>query len=450
MKIRKRITYTFTGLFGLIVLILCVIIFLISANSRSNLFFDQLERRLKITEKFFLESDNLSHEIQNKLRDKFLKTLPEEIEYAHEIKSFQENMPADARRIVPQNILSKLSESEPYEWTSDSYQGIAQIFNISGEKYVVLVIAHDEYGHQYLNQLKIILISSFILCLVITYLVSHYFSGKVLKPISEKIKKANKISANNLDLRLTVYNKHDELGMLALSFNNLLDRLQNAFELQKNFVRYASHELKNPLAVILGEAEITLMQQRSQNEYISTIQKIKSKAERLNLLVDQFLKLSQLEKLPLKKERITLDELLMDVIFNVSQTRPDNINIDFNLKNNGDNRPLTGDADLLYNAFFNLIENAVKFTPDGGDILIEQSAAEGSDKTQVLIKDQGIGISEKDLESIFEPLYRGNNAHSIEGTGIGLALVHKIIQLHGGTIDINSELGKGSEFTIIL
>jgi signal transduction histidine kinase len=448
MKIRKRITYTFTALFGVLILSLCLLVYFMSLTSQQQFFFNRLNERLKITEEFFLESDSLSASVYEKVRSNFLKTLPEEIEFVDTLQNF--TPPDTLKQSLPTDFLPNLLETGRLEWSQKKMQGIAGIYKIGGVDFVVIVVAKDEYGMAYLAKLRTILVLSFLISIIATFFLSNYFSRNVLKPIAGKIKKANAISASNLDLRLTVYNKNDELGMLALSFNNLLDRLQTAFELEKNFVRYASHELKNPLAVILGEAEVTLLKSRTPNEYVDTIEKIKQKAEKLNMLVDHFLQLSKLESIQLNGKKVRLDEVLMEVVFAISQQYSE-IRVAFNMGEHDDSEDfeITADQQLMYNALYNLIDNACKFSKPGGQVLVDLKKITENGRIVLLIKDEGIGIDKDQVDHIFKPLYRGTNAHEVDGSGIGLALVNRIVDLHNGKIEVLSEIGKGTLFTLI-
>jgi signal transduction histidine kinase len=448
MKIRKRITYTFTALFGVLILSVCLLVYFMSVSSQQQFFFNRLDERLKITEEFFLESDSFSESVNEKVRSNFLKTLPEELEFVDTLQNF--SAPAKLNEFLPIDFLMNLLETGHLEWSQNKMQGIAGIFRIREVDFVVIVVAKDEYGMAYLAKLRTTLILSFLISIIATFFLSNYFSGNVLKPIAGKIKKANAISASNLDLRLTVYNKNDELGMLALSFNNLLDRLQTSFELEKNFVRYASHELKNPLAVILGEAEVALLKSRTPNEYIDTIEKIKQKAEKLNMLVDHFLQLSKLESIELSGKKVRLDEVLMEVVFAISQQYSE-IRVVFNMgeHDDSDDFEISADPQLMYNALYNLIDNACKFSKTGGKVFVDLKKITKNGRILISIKDSGIGIDKDQVNHIFEPLYRGTNAHEVDGTGIGLALVKRIVDLHNGKIEVLSEIGNGTQFTLI-
>lgn len=452
MKIRKRITVTFMTLFGLLIVILCVVVYFISASSQETVFFNRLENRVKVTEEFFLESDVLSEDVKRKVRNQFLQTLPNEIEFVAEINNFDKRAPKHVKSLVPEDFIGPLKKNKTVQWKSGDKQGVANVYRKAGKEYVVLVIAEDTYGRESLNKLRMILIIASIVAIVSAYFLSSYFSRQVLRPIAEKINKANRISASNLDLRLTVYNENDELGMLAKSFNSLLDRLQESIELEKNFVRYASHELKNPLAVIMGESEVALLTERTKNEYIETIEKIKDKADKLNNLVEHFLQLSRMEAEQLKRKPINIDEVLVEIIFDLSQSKSEQVELQFHVDDTLDTNDLEINADrlLISKVFFNLIQNALKFSREQGMVTVTLQPSSEKGKIEVIVEDQGEGIAEENLKHIYKPLYRGDNTNQVSGTGIGLALVKKIIDLHNAEIEVSSQRDKGTRFTVTL
>jgi signal transduction histidine kinase len=447
MKIRNRISYTFTGLFGVLILGFCLLIYIVSSATLDELFYNRVDSRLEITEKFFLEKDKFPESVKSTVQQNFLKTLPREIEYVDTLSNF--SIPSKMQRRVPLDLKNSLKSHNEVSWVKSDFQGIARIYTVDEIDYVVLVAAFDKDGATYLKKLRSILAFSFFCSLLIIFVLSKYFSRNVLKPIAGKIKKANNISASNLDMRLTVHNEHDELGMLALSFNSLLDRLQTSFELEKNFVRYASHEIKNPLAVILGEAEVTLLKERSSKEYIESIDKIMSTAGKLNQLVEHFLNLSKMDSAKLSLKKTGIDSLLMDITFSLSQIYKQ-IDIQFDMEENSSSEDYEylADEPLLHNALYNIVENACKYSNDNAIVSIDLCKRAG--KIQITTTDNGIGIPEDQINHIFEPLYRAHNAQSEEGAGIGLSLVKRIIELHEGEIHVQSELDKGTVFSVLL
>ena len=448
MKVRKRITVAFTGIYSTLIIPLSIIVYISVYTTRKNVFYNQLRERVEITEQFFLESDRLSDEVRDEMRSNFLKTLPNEIEYVEKANGFKSNLPDSVLVLLPEGFnVKQLQDSDDLAWSKNKKQGVAKSYTIGQEDYVVLVMAEDIIGHAYVKQLGLILLIGCLITISVAFVLSNYFAVQILKPIANKIKKANRISAKNLDMRLTVYNENDELGMLAISFNSLLDRLQMAFELEKNFVKYASHEIKNPLAVIIGNAELALSQNRTSNEYIDAIEKIRDKAYSLNDFVSQFLQLAKLEGENIKMADLRIDELIIDIVSSADEFHYKDLEINLTIDEDMDASMLVvkGNEDLIRNALTNLINNAKKFSYEQGriEIIIRNK----NERLEVLVKDQGIGIDEHEIEHIFNPLYRADNAQGIEGTGLGLALTKKIMDLHQFNIQVVSA-SSGTTFSI--
>jgi len=194
------------------------------------------------------------------------------------------------------------------------------------------------------------------------------------------------------------------------------------------------------------------MSVRTKNEYIETIAKIKDKAERLNNLVEHFLQLSRMEAAQLKKKAVNIDELIVEIIFELSQSKPDQVDLQFNVDDEleSDDLEINADRLLISKALFNLIQNALKFSGEKGRVAVGLHASKKDGMIRITVDDSGQGIETQDLKHIYKPLYRGNNSTQFEGTGIGLALVKKIIDLHEGTIEVTSQPGRGTMFTIEL
>jgi signal transduction histidine kinase len=269
---------------------------------------------------------------------------------------------------------------------------------------------------------------------------------RALLPISKKINKANTIGATNLHQRLNVHNPNDELGEMAIAFNMLLNRLESSFEAQKAFIRNASHEIRNPLTAIMGEAEITNSKIRSTEEYQKSISTILSEAETLNSTVNNLLLLSKVaaNEENINYHPITFNDLLIEIKGSFDFLNPKN-HIILNIDNGGINYSISGNENLLKTAIINLFDNACKFSSNK-EVLVDLKR----DKNWLLliIKDNGIGIEKKDIEEILTPFYRGNNALKIKGSGIGLSLSSKIVNLHQGILKIQSQIGSGTEIQV--
>jgi len=262
----------------------------------------------------------------------------------------------------------------------------------------------------------------------------------VLSPIVHILRNIRKINATNLSLRLKEKDGNDELSELSRMFNQMLERFENSFALQKNFISNASHELKNPLTAIMGETEIALSKPRTAGEYISALQKIETEADRLNELVRNLLSLAQADSdlSAMALEEISINELLAEIKDHFNKTDYQG-RIVLTLPRL--QAVITGNRNLLRVAIINLIDNACKFS---GKQQVSVSLKTSKELIEIEISDTGSGIPDNELKNLFQPFFRASNALSEKGYGIGLSLAQRIIKLHNGDIAIGSELEKGT------
>jgi signal transduction histidine kinase len=252
-------------------------------------------------------------------------------------------------------------------------------------------------------------------------------------------------------MRVPEGNGTDEIGRLAKTFNKMLERLEISFSMQKNFIANASHELRTPLTSINGQLEVLMMKDRSTEEYKSALASVLDDIRSLINLSNRLLLIARTSaEGPVNfSHKIRLDEILWQSRDEMKKFNDDyriNISMD-ELLTDSDQMIVTGDEFLIKTAVSNIIENACKYSPDHMvDIKIQHTG----EWIEVVFKDSGIGISEEDIVKVFEPFYRGANAHSASGSGIGLPLVSQIIKNHNGEIKLTSVLGKGTIVTIKL
>lgn len=259
------------------------------------------------------------------------------------------------------------------------------------------------------------------------------------------------ISSRNLHLRLNVEDNGDEINDLANTFNNMLDRLETAFETQNNFVSNASHELSTPLTAIIGEAELALNKERAADKYIYSLENILKEAGRLEHITKSLLHLAQtgFDGKKQQWEQIRTDELLFTVKHTVDKLHPGNqVEIDYSLFPEEEEKlQIPGNFQLLELAITNIIMNAVKYS-DNASVSVALAATEK--KNIIIVKDQGIGIPPEDLPYIFSPFFRASNTAKFKGYGIGLPLAMNIIRMHKGNIVVNSEVNHGTEIRVEL
>jgi signal transduction histidine kinase len=253
-----------------------------------------------------------------------------------------------------------------------------------------------------------------------------------------------------MNLKLDEGNKKDELAELAMTFNRMLARIKNAFELQQNFVTNASHELRTPLTSIIGNIEVSLSRERSSEEYKMILKTVLEEAEQLHKLSDGLLNIAQasFDINNLKMDFIRIDELLEEVIDIVhNQMLESKMVLDFkNMPDSSDDLLIKGNKNLLMIAFENLFENANKFS-DNKNVKI--SLIYNPVTILITVSDSGIGIPEKDISNVLQTFFRSENARSFNGSGVGLTLSQKIFLLHNGMLSIQSQEGKGTIVSVM-
>ncbi len=278
----------------------------------------------------------------------------------------------------------------------------------------------------------------------------YLLSNRALHPIQKITQTAQEISARDLSRRLEYQGPQDEIGRLAHTFDQMLERLQSAFEHERRFTSDAAHELRTPLTILKGQIEVTLNRPRNSSDYEMKLQELLVQVERLIRLSNALLFMSRSDhnELSLNKASLNLKELL-DVI--VEQFQPiaheKGVTMHMQIPNH---LPVYGDTDQLTRLFVNLLDNAVKYTPADG--LINMEAWNSQGEIQATIHNSGAGISAQHLPHMFERFYRVDADRSSQsgGTGLGLSIAREIVRLHGGKISISSEAGNGVKLTVSL
>jgi len=273
---------------------------------------------------------------------------------------------------------------------------------------------------------------------------------QIFGPIHRMAVKMRIISGGDLTQRIRYRGPANEMGELANTFDSMLDRLQAAFDREKRFTADVAHELRTPLTALKGRIEVALRQTRSQGEYKDTLQELQKEVDRLARLNEDLLFLTRLGQGRLQPQFSEIDlSSLLEAIG--EQMRPlaqlknvelvETIPADMNIK---------GDPDYLIRVFLNLVDNAIKYTPSGGNVTIEAQGE--SDKVRVSIGDTGPGIPAEHIPLLFDRFYRVeyDRSRTQGGVGLGLSITYELARAHGGNIEVQSELGKGTTFTTIL
>jgi heavy metal sensor kinase len=280
----------------------------------------------------------------------------------------------------------------------------------------------------------------------------YFLARKSLAPIASMNSQTQRISAENLSARLDVTNSRDELGRLATTINDLLARLESSFREQQRFIADASHELRTPLAVLRGETEVALGKPRTVEEYQQSLSLIQDEAEQLSRIVEDLFILARQPintRAALRHERVSLNDAVRDCA-RAAQVLAVRKGVQLNLDGDCPAIALDGDQELIRRMILNLLDNAVKYTPEGGKISLALARQNGN--AEIVVRDTGIGIPEADQPRVFDRFYRVDKARAraMGGAGLGLSIAQWIVEVHGGEISVVSAPGEGSKFTVLL
>ena len=448
MKLRRKISLTFTAMTSVVLLCSFSFVYLLTQHYTKNDFYNRLQEKADFTAQKYFEEDELSKQVYQEIMEKNAKSLPEAFEIVLDTK-YPKIVRDSLNKILPNSLAEKLLKGQNVKFNIDERQGIGLYYPDNQGIFIVVVTAFDKVGLQKQQNLLKVLLAIFFSSIIFMYLMGQFYSRKVFFPVGHILKNVRRINVTNLKLRLLENDGNDELAELTRMLNQMLDRLDHSFDMQTNFISNASHELKNPLTAIIGESEITLSKIRSVEEYISSLNKISSEAERLNFLTRNLLSLAQADFAinETNREEIRVDELLWEIEAYFEKTIYKSrlvIHVS-NLPDNAESITVYGIHNLLVIALTNLIDNACKFS---GHQLVDVMLKADDKHILLTISDKGIGIPENELVNLFQPFFRASNAYFCRGSGIGLSLAHKIIALHKGNIQFLTNGGKGTSVEV--
>ncbi|MEO6177261.1 MAG: HAMP domain-containing sensor histidine kinase [Flavobacterium circumlabens] len=299
-----------------------------------------------------------------------------------------------------------------------------------------------------LNNLFEIMCLAFPVILLLLFFIARFFAGRSIKPINAITNTSKIITKDNLKTRIPLPKTKDELYTLSKTINNLLSRIEDAIEREKQFTSDASHELRTPLTVIKGTLEVLIRKPRDNKEYEDKINFCIAEVDHLNMLVDQLLLMARFEnkKADLKYESVYLNALILDVLtLNSEKISTKNLKVNFDAE---EDYFINSDNYLVITILRNIISNALKYTNRDGEVSILLSHQ--NEKTICKISDNGIGIAREDIEAIANPFFRSDSSGhpEIKGTGLGLSIVKRLSELLHISFEIESKIGEGTTVSL--
>lgn len=363
---------------------------------------------------------------------------------------YRYDMPNTAPLTLSDDIFRDVKTKGEQYFNIDNREAVALYRVTPDRSFVVVVAGHDDDGLERVDTLNKILLFSLVLGVFLTALVSYLFSAQLVRPLALIIREVKDISSYDLSHRIRAGTGQDELNQLANTFNGLLERLQEAFAIQRRFISNASHELSTPLTSISSQVEVILQKDRGADEYKQVLFSVREDVQQMRQLTKSLLEIAKTgSQGGIELNEVRVDEVLLKVTADVKKLNPDNkVDLEFGeFPEDEKDFVVFGNIELLYIAIKNIVENGCKYSPDKRSMV---DLSFHHHKVFIHVANRGDVIAADELERIFQPFYRGAGTVNSRGFGLGLALAQRIIALHKGTITVHSDLASGTRFMVEL
>jgi signal transduction histidine kinase len=445
MNIKTRLSLQFTSIVLGILVFFSVLVYYFSFTSQRSKFRDSLLEKAQNTAILSINIQEIDSTLLKKIHQTTRSFEAEEIAITNESNKLLYSNKTNL--LTPDKIISHTYNSRVAYFSIGKKDGVSYVHLGDKQYYHVFVLAHDSYREENLIELKNILVWSILISVILSVTAAYFFSTSAMKPISNIISRVKEINSSKLSNRLDEGKRQDEIEQLAITFNNMLSDLEKAFKSQDEFVSHASHELRTPLAIMIAESDYVLSRSRETEEYKNHLAGLVEDLRKMNALINSLLELAHLNgNKNIQMTSVRIDELVFNAIKSIKSKYPGRkILPKIEYPDNENDLNVYGNQGLLDIAFKNLFENSCKFS--SSDVEVGISLVDGS--IRVSVTDQGVGIPENQIGSIFNAFNRSDNVKYIGGFGIGLSIVAKIMQLHSIEIQVSSELNKGTQFLLI-
>ena len=454
MPVRLRITFLFSLLAFVILSGVCISIYYFSYQQRLSNIKSRLTNRSITTARLLSQKEIFDEKLLNLIDSSTTISLRRKTVQAYDFQDRKiyeySDVPEDTLQ-VDNEILDEARVKGSYYFVSGQKEAVAYHYTDHNTRIVIVSAAEDADAKENLSNLLKILILSFLVGNIFILVSGYIFSGRLLQPIKKISEDVAEISARNLTRRIQTGKTKDEWYQLSHTVNDLLNRLQESFELQRRFISNASHELSTPLTSISSQLEITLQRERSPEDYSNVMQSVYQDVRHMNKLTQTLLEFAKASGNPggLEIDVIRIDEILLRLPSEVIKTNPSfSVLIQFDeLPEEEENLLVLGNEALLLTAIKNIVINACKYSSNQHAVVNLQAR---DNAVFIAVQNEGPGIPAGELENIFQPFYRMEENRTAGGFGLGLSLTDRIIKIHKGSIQVSSEPGKLTVFIIQL
>ena len=453
MSIKYKITLLFVSMVVMILLILSLGVYYFSASSRKAAFEERLKNRALSSANVYAGIRGGDSATLQRMNESMVASLTDRsIAVYRQGRGYEyvfSDRPGDSVALGSK-ILDRVAEKGELSFTDRGRPAFAVYHRAAGGDFVFAVAAVDLEGREYLAQLKRILFLAGLLGICLSFIAGLIFARRIVRPINRISEEVNAISSSSLSQRIQTVGTRDELSRLSDTFNQLLDRLEESFSIQRRFISNASHELSNPLTSISSQLDVALQRYRTTEEYRDVLLSVREDILSLQQLTRSLLDIAKAgTQGSIDLENVRLDELLFGVIEDIHRQNPE-----YKIRFSAEDYPeeeekltVFGNANLLYIAFKNIIDNGCKYSEN---MSASVDIRFGPKKIEVAVVNKGDVIAESDIRNIFQPFFRTASAQQKSGFGLGLTLTRRILSLHKGSIYVESDPHSGTRFTVTL
>jgi two-component system sensor histidine kinase ArlS len=454
MSVRIKITLLFAVIVLSILALVCGSVYYFSYTNRLNTIKTRLTNWGVTTARLMSQSALFGHQLLLKIDASTALALQNKTVQAYDSLGNQIYVYSDSASDtthVDNALLAKARFRGDIYFTLGNREAVAHYYRDKNASFVMVATAFDEEGKKKLEQLKFILLLSFAGGILFAVGAGYFFSKQLLIPLRKIADEVKNISVQNLGGRIRAGKSRDEWNYLSTTLNQLLNRLQESFDIHRRFISNASHELLTPLTSISSQLEVSLNRDREAKEYRQVMESIHQDIRQLGRLTQTLLEFARASGDPsgLEIDLVRIDEVLLALPSEATK-----LNKDYSVKLVFDRLPaedekllVFGNEQLLLTAIKNIVINACKYSDDHQ---AKVNLSFHDNIISIFIEDQGKGISGSEIESIFQPFYRIDDGNMNQGFGLGLSLAQQIIKLHKGHISIKSVPDCGTVFTILL
>ena len=439
MNLKQRFSLVFSSLFSVILAAVMLTVYFLFADFRQEEFFDRLAEKAETTARLFVDVKEIDYNLQKTIDRNSVRKL-----YNEQTLVFDENKKLIYSsndnfnlKWTPQELDRVKNEGRVYERNSQN-EILGLYYNSEEKDYYVLISGTDTYGNRKLNYLMYLLIGAFVTGTTLVWMLSFSVSKKSLKPLDAFRKQIQEIADNELTIRLPKAKREDEINALANSFNQMMDRIDNAYSRQREFTSQASHELRTPVARIAARVENMLQDDELDAEMRTYLASVAEDAFHLSEIISALISFAEVNnrRNAVLFKPVRLDELIFSAADEISAI-DSNFKLKFEIENNSSNETdieIKADEVLLKIALLNLLKNALLYSDNK---LVECCIKQKDHNIEIAVTNTGPVPQVKNTDVLFSTFYRGSNTQNKSGSGIGLSIVKRILDYHQASVAYN-------------